>query len=68
MATGGKLTCHFIDLRTPFGNSGVAGTPNIGGDNVHPTAAGQAIIAGEIEKVMKASCLGQPVSSGCCTP
>jgi lysophospholipase L1-like esterase len=68
MATGGKLTCHFIDLRTPFGNSGTAGTPNIGGDGVHPTQAGQTIIATEIEKVMKASCLGQPVSSGCCTP
>jgi hypothetical protein len=68
MATGGKLTCHFVDLRTPFGNSGVAGTPNIVSGDVHPTQAGQTIIATEIEKVMKASCLGQPVSSGCCTP
>jgi hypothetical protein len=68
MATGGKLTCHFVDLRGPFGNSGVAGTPNIVMGDVHPTQAGQTIIATEIEKVMKASCLGQPVSSGCCTP
>jgi hypothetical protein len=68
MATGGKLTCHFIDLRTPFGNSGTAGGPNIGPDSVHPSQAGQTIIATEIEKVMKANCLGQPVSSGCCSP
>jgi phospholipase/lecithinase/hemolysin len=39
----------------------------VSGD-VHPTQAGQTIIATEIEKVMKTNCLGQPVSSGCCTP
>jgi lysophospholipase L1-like esterase len=66
-ATGGKLTCHFIDMRQPFAMNG--GYSNIStADGVHPTQSGQTIMANEIWKVMKSSCLGQPVSSGCCTP
>jgi lysophospholipase L1-like esterase len=64
--TSGKLTCHFIDLRQPFASMG--GYSNIGPDNVHPTQSGQTIIATQIWNTMKSACLGQPVSSGCCTP
>jgi lysophospholipase L1-like esterase len=63
MKTSGKLNCHFIDLRTPFGSDYTA---NISGDGVHPTAAGQTIIATQITNLMKSACLGQ--SSGCCSP
>jgi lysophospholipase L1-like esterase len=63
MKTSGKLNCYFIDLRTPFGSDYAA---NISGDGVHPTAAGQTIIATQITNMMKDKCLGQ--SSGCCAP
>jgi hypothetical protein len=65
-STGGKLSCHFLDLRMPFASNG--GFSNIGGDGVHPTQSGQDIMAKEIWNIMKSACLGQPTSSGCCTP
>jgi lysophospholipase L1-like esterase len=63
--TGGRMACHFIDLRGPYGDAPYS---NIGGDGVHPTQSGQTISATQIWNVMKASCLGQPGSSGCCKP
>jgi hypothetical protein len=63
--TGGRMACHFIDLRGPYGDAPYS---NIGGDGVHPTQSGQTISATQIWNVMKSSCLGQPVSSGCCKP
>ncbi|HEX4475014.1 MAG TPA: SGNH/GDSL hydrolase family protein, partial [Polyangiaceae bacterium] len=65
--TGGKLNCHFVDLRTPFKNAGGDGnTANFAGDDVHPSQAGQNIIATQILGEMQNECLGQAASSGCC--
>jgi len=65
--TGGKLRCHFIDLVPVFAAAGGAkNAANFAGDGIHPSAAGQALIAKEIQRVMQENCLGQ--TSGCCTP
>ncbi|HVU05282.1 MAG TPA: SGNH/GDSL hydrolase family protein [Polyangiaceae bacterium] len=64
--TGGKMRCHFVDMVEPFKAAGGDGNPlNFAGDSIHPSAAGQAIIAKAVTDVMKANCLGE--SSGCCT-
>jgi lysophospholipase L1-like esterase len=69
-ASGGKLTCHFIDLVQPFAKAGGDMNPaNFSPlDGIHPSQAGQAIVAREISTVMQSRCLGQPSSSGCCAP
>lgn len=60
--TGGRLTCHFIDLVPLF-----AGHPEyIGGDQIHPTVAGAQVIGNAIWNVMRTNCLGQAASSACC--
>jgi len=65
--SGGKLACHFVDLRAPFAAAGGDMNPaNFIADAVHPSAAGQAIIATEIVGVMTSQCLGQTPLSGCC--
>lgn len=70
--SNGQLRCHFIDLRQPYESTGSVSGPgpwtNISVDGVHPTAAGQAISAKQIYDTMKAGCLGQSASSGCCQP
>ena len=63
MTSGGKISCHFIDTRPAFGSDFAA---NISSDGVHPTDAGQKILAKLITDKMKADCLGQ--ASGCCAP
>jgi len=70
VATGGRLTCHFIDLVPPFAAAGGDMNPaNFSTlDGVHPSDSGEAIVAGEIWSTMQAGCLGQPASSGCCAP
>jgi hypothetical protein len=66
-ATGGRLRCHFVDLIQPFIAAGGDRNPaNFAGDGIHPSAAGQNIIAQQIANVMQNDCLGQ--SSGCCAP
>ncbi|HEY7374194.1 MAG TPA: SGNH/GDSL hydrolase family protein [Polyangia bacterium] len=69
-ANGGRLSCHFIDLVPPFEAAGGDMNPaNFSPlDGVHPSAAGDAIIAGQIWGTMQSSCLGQPADSGCCAP
>jgi lysophospholipase L1-like esterase len=68
--TGGRLNCHFIDLVPPFtaagGDMNPANFSTI--DGIHPSQAGQNIIAQQIWGVMQSACLGQPASSGCCMP
>jgi lysophospholipase L1-like esterase len=65
--SGGKLACHFVDLRAPFAAAGGDMNPaNFTADAVHPSPAGQAIIATEIVGVMTSQCLGRTSSSGCC--
>jgi lysophospholipase L1-like esterase len=67
--TGGKLACHFVDLTQPFAAVGGERNPaNFWSDGLHPSSAGQSIIATQIANTMKAECLGQPASSGCCEP
>ena len=62
--TGGRLRCHFIDMRPVF-----EGHPEyfVAGD-VHENAAGSAAMADVIVQVMKDNCIAQPESSGCCAP
>ncbi len=63
--TGGRLTCHFIDLRDPFeGHT----TEYVGIDGVHPTPAGGEVIGQEIWRTMEENCVGQAEASGCCAP
>ncbi|HKU42386.1 MAG TPA: SGNH/GDSL hydrolase family protein [Polyangiales bacterium] len=66
-----KYQCYFIDTREAFqgaGNTGVAKASYIGVDGIHPTAAGDDVLADLIWKTMKEHCMAQPVESGCCTP
>jgi lysophospholipase L1-like esterase len=67
--SGGKVTCHFIDLIPPFAAAGGdLNAANFALDGIHPSQAGQNIIAREVWAVMQDHCLGQPSSAGCCTP
>jgi lysophospholipase L1-like esterase len=61
--TSGKMSCVFIDLRPAFGDNY---SMTIVSDGVHPTQAGQTILANQIINTMKSNCIGQ--SSGCCSP
>ncbi|HEX4336866.1 MAG TPA: SGNH/GDSL hydrolase family protein [Polyangiaceae bacterium] len=57
--TNGKLTCHFVDLVEPFKAAGGDKNPaNFASDGIHPSQAGQNIIAKELFAVMKANCIG----------
>jgi hypothetical protein len=65
--SGGKLNCYWVSMVAPFAAAGGDGNPlNFALDGIHPSDAGQRIIATEIDKVMKAHCVGQ--QSGCCAP
>jgi hypothetical protein len=65
--SGGKLACHFVDLRAPFAAAGGDMNPaNFAADAIHPSGTGQTIIATEIVGVMTSQCLGQIPLSGCC--
>jgi len=68
--TNGQLNCHFIDLVEPFRAAGGDMNPaNFSQlDGIHPSQAGQNIIAQQIWTTMQSSCLGMPASSGCCMP
>jgi hypothetical protein len=62
--TGGRLTCHFLDLIPVFD-----GHPDwFAFTDIHPTPAGSAAMAKEVWAIMKNACIAQPASSGCCTP
>jgi lysophospholipase L1-like esterase len=67
--TNGKTTCHFIDFVPIFQAAGGDRNPaNFAADGIHPSQAGQDMMAKEINRVMKEQCIGQPASSGCCQP
>jgi hypothetical protein len=67
--TAGQLTCHFVSLIEPFIAAGGDMSPlNFALDGIHPSQAGQDIIAREINNVMQSECLGQNATSGCCVP
>jgi len=64
--SGGKLSCHWVSLIAPFAaKGGDHNVANFVSDSIHPSAQGQQIIADEVNKVMKANCVGQ--QSGCCS-
>ena len=65
--TNGKLTCHFVDPRAAFAAAGGDMNPaNFSPiDGIHPSQAGQNIMAGLIADKMKADCLDQ-ASGSCC--
>jgi lysophospholipase L1-like esterase len=66
-----KYQCYFVDTREAFqgpGNTGVAMASLIGSDGIHPTAAGDDILADLIWKTMKDHCMAQAAGSGCCVP
>jgi hypothetical protein len=60
--TSGRLTCHFVDMNPVF-----QGHPEwfVFGD-IHPNAQGSAAMAQAVWAKMKADCIAQPQSSGCC--
>lgn len=67
--TNGATRCHFVSTIGPFAAAGGDINPaNFVGDGIHPSAAGQDIIAAEIWSTMQDNCLGMPASAGCCTP
>jgi hypothetical protein len=62
--TGGRLTCHFLDLIPVFN-----GHPDwFAATDIHPNPTGSAAMAKAVWQVMKDACIAQPASSGCCTP
>jgi lysophospholipase L1-like esterase len=65
--SNGKTNCWWVSTVKPFADAGGDINPaNFAADGIHPSQAGQNIIAKEINNAMKAHCLGQPSSSGCC--
>ena len=65
-----QYKCIFVDTRDAFdpNHTGVAQADLIGSDGIHPTAAGEKVLADLIWQTMKDNCMAQPESSGCCTP
>jgi lysophospholipase L1-like esterase len=66
-----KYQCYFVDTREAFqgpGNTGAAMRSLIANDDIHPTAAGEKVLADLIYKTMKEHCMAQSAASGCCTP
>ena len=69
--TDENYQCYFVDTREAFqgaGNNGVAMANLIGPDGIHPSAAGDDVLADLIWKTMKDHCMAQSAASGCCTP
>jgi len=62
--TGGRLTCHFLDLIPVFD-----GHPDwFAATDIHPNPTGSAAMAKGVWQMMKDACIAQPASSGCCAP
>ena len=64
MMSAGKLRCHWVELTDVF--KGHADWFALA--DIHPTPEGSAAMAKKMNEVMKAGCLAQPESSGCCEP
>jgi lysophospholipase L1-like esterase len=65
--TNGKTNCYWVSTVKPFADAGGDINPaNFVADGIHPSQAGQNIIAKLINDTLKAHCLAQPSSSGCC--
>jgi hypothetical protein len=62
--TQGKANCWFVDTVPLF-----EGHPEyFAAADIHENSAGSKVIAKAVVDVMKAKCVAQPVSSGCCKP
>jgi hypothetical protein len=62
--TQGKGYCWFVDTVPLF-----AGHPEyFAAGDIHENSAGSKVIAKAVVDMMKAKCVGQPASSGCCRP
>src|SRR5262249_42738204 len=62
-----KFQCYLVDTRDAFqgpGNNGVAMAQYIGPDGIHPSAAGDDVLADLVWKTMKDHCMGQTMQSG----
>jgi hypothetical protein len=58
------IRCHFVDLVPVF-----SGHPEFFAvADIHPSPAGSKAMAEAVWTTMKAECVGQPASSGCCAP
>jgi lysophospholipase L1-like esterase len=67
--SSGKLRCYFVSTVEAFkAAGGDKNAANFAADGIHPSDAGQKIVAAQIWSTMKANCVGQPSSSGCCAP
>jgi hypothetical protein len=62
--TGGKLTCHFLDLIPVFDMH----PEYFALTDIHPNPTGSAAMAKAVWAIMKNACIAQPASSGCCAP
>jgi hypothetical protein len=62
--TSGKTRCHFIDMVPVFEGHDEWFIPG----DIHPSSDGSGPMVKKVWEVMKAGCLGQPESSGCCEP
>ncbi|HMI89424.1 MAG TPA: SGNH/GDSL hydrolase family protein [Polyangiaceae bacterium] len=62
--TGGRMTCHFLDLIPVFD-----GHPDwFAFTDIHPNPTGSQAMAKAVWAIMKDKCIAQPASSGCCAP
>jgi hypothetical protein len=58
------IRCHFVDMVPVFD-----GHPEyFAAADIHPNAQGSRAMAEAVWAKMQAECVGQPASSGCCTP
>jgi hypothetical protein len=62
--TGGKLRCHFVDMVPVFKGH----DDYFAAGDIHPNPMGSAAMAKAIWGKMKADCVWQGASSGCCAP
>jgi len=67
--TGGRLRCHFLDLRPVFeGHPEYFAAGTLGEGDIHENSEGSKAMAVAIVQLMKDRCIAQAASSGCCAP
>lgn len=67
--TGGRLRCHFLDMRPVFaGHPEYFAGGTFGEGDIHENSVGSKAMAEAIVKLMKDRCIAQPAISGCCAP
>lgn len=67
--TGGRMRCHFLDMRPVFaGHPEYFAAGTLGEGDIHENSEGSKAMAKVIVELMKDRCIAQPASSGCCEP